>query len=170
MNITIYPKQKDCHNLEMEMLKMDVAKSPQKLPLQQLNEIGDMIQSPQYMQSAELGAGILQLHRLSEVLQNEQEVCQNGSTTSFASVEIQIAKYIFGCLAYSQSKKPSIDEILSHVKDYKVVQPLPSGKHSLSLHKVYLILQDNYPNSYLCGLFNLLICGRNNGVTKVITF
>ncbi|WP_300668879.1 hypothetical protein [Soonwooa sp.] len=44
--------KKDCHNLEMEISKMDVVEAPQKLPLQQLSEIGDMIQNPQYTLSS----------------------------------------------------------------------------------------------------------------------
>lgn len=162
--------KKDYHNHEMEILLMgEVVESP-KLHLQQLNEIGDKIQNPQYMQLAALAGGISQLHRLSEVLQNESKGCRDDLSTSFVFAETQIAKCIFECLSCSLEESPNIGEILSHVKDYTVVQPLPSGKHSLSLHKVHLILQDNYPSSFLCVLFNLLLCGRNNGVTKVITF
>lgn len=162
--------KKDCHNLEMEILKMGVVKEPQILPLQQLHEIGDMIQSQQCKKSAELASGISQLYRLSEVLQNESIDYSGDLPTSFVSAEIQLAKYISECLSCDYSENLSSAKIQSLLRDYRVVQPLPNGKHSLSLHKVYLILQDNYPNSSLCGLFNLLLCGRNNGVTKVITF
>lgn len=160
----------DYHNLEKEIAKMDVAiKFPQP-HLQQLNEIGGMIQNPQYKQSAELVAGILQLHHLSGVLQNESVNYPDDLSISFVSAEIQIAKCISECLAYSHEENQDTEKILSLVKDYKVVRPLPLGKHSLSLHKVHLILQDNYPSSYLCSLFNLFLCGRDNGITKVITF
>lgn len=47
MNTNQNCERKDYHNLEMEILKMDVAEGFQKLPLQQLSEIGDKIQSQQ---------------------------------------------------------------------------------------------------------------------------
>jgi|GEM_PF-4862616 len=163
-------EQKDSCNYQMGTMKEDAAKKDEIKPLQQLNEIGDMIRNPQYKQSAELCSGIQQLRHLSEVLRNESTGYPCDLTTSFASAEIQIAKYISECLKDSHEENSDIEKILSLIKDYKVVRLLPEGKHTLSLHKVYLILQDNYPSSSLCGLFNFLLCGRNNGTPKVITF
>lgn len=167
--ITAFVK-KDSDTPQTERQTKDVATKEQTLPLQQLREIGDMIQNPQYKQSAALCSGILQLHHLSGLLQSEVVDYPCDLPTSFASAEIQIAKYIAECLGGSPERNQDMQEILSLIKDYKVVRLLPEGKHSVSLHKVHLILQDNYPNSSLCALFNLLICGRNHGVAKVITF
>lgn len=162
--------QKDFCNPQMEKLIKGAVIKDQTKHLQQLNEIGDMIQNPRYKQSAALCLGIQQLHRLSEEMQNESIDYPYDLPTSFASAEIQIAKYISECLEDSHEENPNNEKILSLVKHYKVIRLLPEGKHSVSLHKVHLILQDNYPGSSLCGLFNLLLCGRNNGSTKVITF
>lgn len=163
-------EQTDSYSLQKGKEKEDVVKKDQIKPLRQLNEISGMIQNPQYKQSAELSQGIQQLHHLSGVLQNESVDYPYDLPTSFASAETQIAKYISECLEDSHEENSNIEKILSLVKDYKVVRLLPEEKHTVSLHKVHLILQDNYPDSSLCGLFNLLLCGRNNGTPKVITF
>ncbi len=170
MNTSSIFLETDFCDSQMGILLKDDRVKNQSKHLQQLNEIGDMIQNPQYKQSDVLVSGIQQLHYLSVTLQNEGLDSVDGLSISFASVEIQIAKCISECLGYSPEQNKYVSQILKFVKDYKVVQSLPGKRHTVSLHKVHLILQDNYSNSSLYGLFSLLLCGRNNGVTKVITF
>lgn len=163
-------EQMDSYNHQKGNEQEDAVEKDLIKPLQQLNEISDTIQNPQCKQSAELYQGIQQLHYLSGVLQNEVTDYPCDLPTFFASAETQIAKCIFECLGDFHEENSSIEKILSLIKDYKVVRLLPEEKHTVSLHKVHLILQDNYPDSSLCSLFNLLLCGINNGTSKVITF
>ena len=137
---------------------------------QLLSEISDMSRNLPRMLSEMLFVGIRQLHHLFEVLPTELRGYEGDLSTSFENVENQIEKYISECLGYSPEQTANIQEILTLVKDYKVVQLLPGKRHSVSLERVHSILQDNFSNSSLCGLFNILLAGYMDSETKVITF
>jgi hypothetical protein len=51
-----------------------------------------------------------------------------------------------------------------------VVAAAPSGNPSVSLHRVHVILQDNFPDSCLCKLFNLFLDCHPKVQSKTIVF
>ena len=110
------------------------------------------------------------LSRIFGVLQSEEEARQDGLSTSSVRVEREIARYISGCLSDSDEQMRDIRHILSLLKSYGVVRPLPGGKCSVSLLQIHLILQDNFQDSWLCKLLNILLGCSPDVETKTIQF
>jgi hypothetical protein len=81
------------------------------------------------------------------------------SSTSFARVEKEIAKCISECLSDVPSRKRNVHQILQYVVDYRVVRFHHSGTPKVSLHRVHLILQDNFPGSCFCRFCNIMLAG-----------
>jgi hypothetical protein len=100
--------------------------------------------------------------------QNESTDYRGARSISFDCVAMGLAKHISQCLADYPLQKRNVPYILSLLRDYKVVGFLPGKNHTVSLHKVHLILQDNYPDSWLCGLMNELLAGVGNGISKTV--
>jgi hypothetical protein len=111
-----------------------------------------------------------QLQRLLEVLQGELINYEGDLPTSSARVEKEIARCISECLADVDRQRKDIPYVQSLLRVYKVVLPHRDGKPTVSLHKVHVILQDNFPDSCLCKLMNILLADWMNTTTKVITF
>lgn len=89
--------------------------------------------------------------------------------TSSDCVEKEIGKYIAECLSSAHEQSHDTGDIQDLIRDYKVVQPLPERNHSVSLQRVHSILEDNFPNSSLYQLLELLVNGKQNIKPKVIT-
>ena len=113
---------------------------------------------------------IVQLSRILETLQDESTDYSGGLPTSFVRAENAIARCISECLRDYPGQKIGTSHIQSLLREHKVVRLLPDGTHSVSLHTVHTILQDNFPNSSLCLLFNILLAGWMGSSTKVIEF
>lgn len=160
----------DCQNPQKENPIAEMTVSMVQAHLQQQYETYDTIRNLQPRQSPEYRSSIGQLRRIFEVLQDELKDYQGDLPTSFARVETELAKCISGCLVDVRPQRRDIDYIRSLLRDQQVIVPLRCGKPSVSLHKVHLILQDNYKDSYLCELFNILIAGFMGVETKVINF
>lgn len=114
--------------------------------------------------------GIQELSRIFGVLQSEEASSRGGLSTSSARVETEIAKCISECLSSFDGQNQDIPHILSLLKSYKVVRPLPYGRCSVSLLQIHLILQDNFEDSCLCKLLNIILGCHSNVVTKTIQF
>ena len=114
--------------------------------------------------------GMQELSRIFGVLQSEEEAGRGGLSTFSAHVETEIAKCISECLSSFDGQKRDIRYILSLVKSYRVVRPLPGGKCSVSLLQIHLILQDNFEGSCLCNLLNILLGCYPDTVAKTIQF
>lgn len=117
-------------------------------------------------------SGVSQLQRIFAALQTEVIHHPGNSPTSFACVENRIAKCICGCLQDVPERSRHIGRIQSLVAEYKVVQPVMGlhQKPTVSLLSVFVLLQDNYPNSCLRKLFDVFIAECGNVTTKTVTF
>jgi hypothetical protein len=104
------------------------------------------------------------------VLQSELKEYPDDLPTSFVDAETQIAQHICKCLADVPEQRRDISGVQALLRVYKVVRLLPGGNHSVSLERVYSILQDNYIDSSLHKLFYLMLTGVGKAETKVITF
>jgi len=136
--------------------------------LRMLQEMLGKTWRPQYPLCREYHSGVLQLLQLFEVLQSEEAAGLGGLSTSFASVETLIAKCISECLSGCSSRSRNMHKILSLVRDYRVVRPLQDGSCSVSLLQIHSILQDNYKDSYLCILFDILLGCRSGIASKAV--
>lgn len=134
-----------------------------------LNEIHDMNHDQEQEKPQLTDQVSRQLQKIFEVQHNEVKGYHCDLPTSFAIVETEIAKCIAECLSDYPEQRRSIPFVLSLLKDYKVLVPVQGQNPSISLDKLYSILQDNFQDSYLCGLFNYFLAGRGNLQTKVIT-
>lgn len=133
-------------------------------------EISDKNRHPLNLQRLAYDQGIRQLNKLLAVQQNEIQVRPDDLPTSFANVETAIAQCIYECLGDSERKTHDIQHVLSLVRNSKVLLPVQGENPTVSLDKVHSILQDNFSDSYLCKLFNILIAGFMNTTPKVISF
>lgn len=113
---------------------------------------------------------IQQLNQLFVEPPHAEASSEGDLPTSFVSAEREIAKYIAECLGGSDEQNGDIENILSLIRDYKVVQFPQEKNHSVSLERVHSILEDNFPNSSLYQLLELLINGNQKVKSKVITF
>jgi len=120
--------------------------------------------------SAEYLQAIEQLRRIFDKRRVELVDYRGDLPTSFVCVEKEIVRCIAGCLTDIPAQRCNTSRIQSFVRLYKVVQILPDGSHSVSLHKVHLILQDNYKDSCFCKLLNILLTGFMGSETKTIDF
>lgn len=143
-------------------------KTAQK-PQPSLCENPCMIPDLQSLQSAAFCQAVQQLQRIFDTQRNESAKYPDDLPTSFVDVEREIARCISGCLCDVPSRNRDISHIQSLLRDYKVVGFVPGQTPSVSLERVYLILQDNYAGSSLCGLFNIFLAEFHNVQTKVIT-
>ena len=136
----------------------------------QQNENLDKNHHQQFQPEAQYQKGIEQLYRIFSMLRSEAKADLDSSATSFACVEKEIAKCISECLQDVPPYIHDIDSIQSLLKDYKVIQFDSDQNPSVSLHRIHVILQDNYKDSSLCRLFNICITGFMGINTKVIVF
>lgn len=114
--------------------------------------------------------GIDKLFRIFEARRSEEEARRDGLSTSFASVEKAIATYIAGCLSDYPSRKRGIRRIRTLVKAYRVVTPLQDGSPSVSLGRVYSLIEDNFEGSCLRKFLGIMIAGHKNTTPQVVTF
>lgn len=126
-----------------------------------------------YQQSTllrEYHSGMKRLLLIFEAQQNELVEFGGDSPTSFATVEMEIAKCISGCLSDVPEQMRSISKVQSLLRDYRVLLPVRGQNSTISLHRIHLILQDNFQDSFLCQLMDLLLCDKFNTLSKVIIF
>lgn len=159
---TIYPQKEKTPFLNEQSEKKDLG--------QLLNEIYDMILSQPREQFLLSLSEIRQLHRIIAMLPSEGANSEGDLPTSFAYAETQLSKCISECLRDDPAQIVNTDEVLKLIQDCRVFQSLPERKQSVSLERVHGILQDNFPDSSLTLLFNILLAGFYDSQTKVITF
>lgn len=114
--------------------------------------------------------GIDKLSRIFEVQHSEEEARQDGLSISFVPVENAIATYIAGCLSDYPSQKRGIRRIRALVRAYRVVTPLRDGSPSVSLGRVYSLIEDNFEGSCLRKFLGIMIAGHMNTTPQVVTF
>lgn len=132
-------------------------KEPVQQPLQ--HEIPDKTLCPQFLQEGRAHSARLQLRTILEALPNEEVHPGDDLPTSFVDVENRLARCISECLIDVPSQMRDVDHVQSLLRVYRVVQPLLGGTHTVSLHRVHVILQDNFPDSWLCLLMNMTLAG-----------
>lgn len=172
MKFNIVSKEvEDTVLLQMENMQTEYGtEKHQKALLQLLNEIYDKSLNLPRTQFPIYYSKIQQLHRLFVVPPYAKANSEGDLPTSSVGVEREIAKYISECLPSSHERNSNIDQILTLIEDYKVVQPLGQKNQSVSLERVHSILEDNFQDSSLCKLFDMLLKGNEKTATKVITF
>lgn len=148
---------RDCRTPRTETLAVENRVIEVQAHLRMLQEMIGKISRPQYPIYREYHSGVSQLLRLFGVLQSEEAVDPDGLPTSFVVAETLIAKCISECLSGCPSRSRGMDKILSLVRDYRVVRPLQDGSCSVSLLRIHSILQDNYKDSYLCKLLDVIL-------------
>lgn len=158
-----------CHQTVAPGTNPDSAASVQAC-LRQLSETFDKSHRRQSWLCQRCLRGIEVLSRIFEVLRSEEEARQDGLSTSFAHVEKAIATYIAGCLSDYPSRKRGIRRIRALVRDYRVVTPLRDGSPSVSLGRVYSLIEDNFQGSCLRKFLGIMIAGHMNTTTQVMTF
>lgn len=140
--------------------------SPALLP----HETAGTIPDRQSWQSAQAEQALGLLQRITALQQSESASYPDDLPTSFVAVERAIAQCISECLPDVPARKRGISHIQALLRDYRVVGFVPCQTPSVSLQRVHSILQDNYADSYLCRLMNILLAGFMQTQTKVITF
>lgn len=156
---------------EKEMWQREKFQSKHLKVLQQLlNEIYDKSLNLPHRQFQISYSRVLQFHRLFVKQPYESVNYEGDPPISSAFVEREIAKYISECLVNTPEQTLDIQQIEEMIRDYKVVQPLGQKNHSVSLERVHSILEDNFQDSSLCKLLNILLKGDKNTRTKVVTF
>lgn len=163
-------KKKDYQSPQKETHKFSNSPKDFPLPEQIWNEIDDMNQNQAHYQHQQPVKEIQMLQKILEVQQNEIQDYQGDLPTSLLFAEKEVVKYISECLQDDSASINDISCIPTLVRDYKVVSPVRGQIPSVSLRKIHLILQDNYKDSSLCKLFNLLLGCSKILQTKVITF
>ncbi len=134
------------------------------------NETYGTIPNRQQYISAEYLRAVKWLHEIFVMRQSESAGYEGDLPTSFVCVETEIARCISECLADVPARMRSVSYIRSLVRCNRVVQLLPDGRHSVSLRKVHVILQDNFEGSCFCKLLNILLAGFMGSETKTIDF
>lgn len=162
--------QKDYRTSQKESYEIPPLTAEAQALLQSLHENGGRSLHQQSLLSIEYRQAALLLPRIFEVLQLEVVENRDDLPTSFVDVENEIAKCMQVCLKDAPVRKRRIEYIQSLVADYRVVSVVLGKNPSVSLHKVHLIVQDNFPNSSLCLLLNILLAGWRDVTTKVIDF
>ncbi len=158
-----------CHQTAVPETNPDSAASVQEC-LRQLSETFGKDHRPQSWLCRRYLRGIGMLSRIFEVQRSEEEARQDGLSTSFAHVEKAIATYIAGCLSDYPSRKRGIRRIRALVRDYRVVTPLRDGSPSVSLGRVYSLIEDNFEGSCLRKFLGIMIAGHINTTPQVVTF
>lgn len=162
--------QKENHSLQKETPSTAVQIAEVQGHLQSLSEIFGKTPYRLSGKYRRCQIGIQELSGIIGVLQTEEVVLPGDSSTSSVDVEIEIAKCISRCLSDFDGQTKDIAHILSLVKTYGVVRPLPERKCSVSLQQIHLILQDNFEGSWLCKLLNIFLGCYPNVEAKTILF
>lgn len=159
-------------DLQMETLQTDEKTKHLKKLQQKLNEIYDKSQHLPHYKLASMHLLADRWLRIIATQTSEGVSYADDSPTSCVSVENELANCIFGCLGDSHEQNGGIQDMLNHIQSYKVVRPLEGKNHSVSLTTVEVLLQDNYKDSLLHRLFELLLKDSDcqNRKTKAITF
>lgn len=161
----------DCRNPQKETTQKETYIESDKDLLQKLCESLCMdLPFQEYLKSRIFRQGIQQLIRIIELQQTESEVGLGVLSTSSDYVEKEIAKHTIECLGNSDAQTQDTASFLSLLKDYRVVQSLDPRDSSVSLLRLYSILQDNYKSSPLCGLLDIFITEKYDVKSKIITF
>lgn len=114
--------------------------------------------------------GISELSRIFEVLHSEEEARRDGLSISFEVVERELTKCISGCLSDCSSQSRDTRRILCLLKAYKVVTPLLNGSPSVSLGRLYSMIEDNFQCSWLGRLLGIVIAGHHGVSQQAIVF
>ncbi|MCM1439244.1 MAG: hypothetical protein NC131_08620 [Roseburia sp.] len=138
--------------------------------LRTLYETYDRNHDPQSVLLQRYLLGILKLSLQFEVMQSEEEARLGGLTTSFESVEKEISRCISGCLSDCDAQSRDTAHIQALLRDYRVVTPLRDGSPSVSLGRLYSLIEDNFEGSCLRKLLGIMIAGHMNTTTQVVTF
>lgn len=138
--------------------------------LRTLYETYDRNHDPQSVLLRRYLLGVARLSLQFEVMQSEEEARLDGLSTSFGCVEREIARCISGCLSGCDAQSRDSAHIQALLEDYKVVTPLRDGSPSVSLGRLYSLIEDNFQGSCLRTLLGIMIAGHMNTTTQVVTF
>jgi len=165
---SILKDEKDYRNRQKESCRVGnlTETEPGQQPLQY--EILDKTLCQRSLQEVRAHSASLQLRTILEALPNEESALGDDLPTSFVDVENRVAKCISECLRDVPSQRRGIERVQSLLRSYKVVRPLRGGTQSVSLHRVHVILQDNFPDSWLCFLMNMTMAGWMNTTSMTV--
>jgi hypothetical protein len=162
--------KKDFRTRQTEILQTGDSAAEAPAPGLSQSEIRGRNRDLQYRLLGEYRQGVARLHRIFEALHNELTEYPGDLPTSFFLAESEIAKCISGCLQDVREQNECIPDILSLVRGYGVVAPVRAGNPTVSLDRLHLLLQDNFPDSCLCRLLNIFLSEFMNVHAKVISF
>lgn len=149
--------QKDLDSLQTGSFAMGKKTGSILMPRHRLNETHDKNQNQRPPHLVEYREEIVQWQKKSVMQRNAIQEDQHVLSTSLSVVATEIAKCIAGCLADAPLHKSSVTLLRQLLIDYKAVQSLHDGRTLISLHRVHLILQDNFSNSCLCRFCDIML-------------
>lgn len=152
------------------ILSMEHQEAGVRERLQSLCESYGKNQSRQSLLCRKYLTGISELSKIFAMLQTEEEARQDGLSTSSPDAVTPAEQCISECLADLLQEICDTSSILSLLRVYGVVTPLPCGKNSVSLSRIHLILQDNFQGSSLCRLFNVMLGCYPGAESKSVVF
>ena len=138
--------------------------------LQRLNENLGMIRHQEPRLCREYQTEIAELCKIFAMRQNERLLHRGAESTFSQDVVRETERCISECLAGLLQETRDTTGILSLLEDYRVVGALQEGKCCVSLSRLHSILQDNYEDSWLCGLFNMILGCHSLTEPRVISF
>jgi hypothetical protein len=153
----------DYRGQKMEIFSKLDRKAKEAKLRQQLDEIYDTIRHLPDLQFREGVHSVSQLRQITVARQAATKVNQDDFATSFASAENRLALCIAQLLANDVAQNPSRQDILELLRAQKVFLGLPNQTGILSLHEVFVTLQDNFPSSFLTSFLMLIIEGDHMG-------
>lgn len=114
--------------------------------------------------------GTHQLSKIFDMLPVESAKCPDDLTTWHDSVVKELAQYIARFLFDESEQKRRILALTRLINEYKVVQFVHQKNLTISLHRIHVLLQDNFPSSFFCDFLHLALIGRSNIQSKTIAF
>lgn len=158
------------HNHRTEKFSTVETEASVQEHLQRLNETLGTILDPESMLCREYQFQISELSRIFAMQQNERSVHQADQSTSSSDVVREAEKCISECLAGLLQGTQDTNDILSLLRDYRVVRELSERKCCVSLTRIHSILQDNFRGSFLCNFFNMIFGCHPLTESRVIAF
>jgi hypothetical protein len=161
---------KDYQNHQKGSKTADGVLRAPELPPQIQHETRGMSHGQQFRLLAEYQQANRRLLRIVEAQQDELTKYPDDLPTAFVRAETELARCIEALTDDCVKPTQDIGYLRGLLRDYKAVGLLRDGTPTISPDAVFLILQDNFPNSSLRNLFNLLFADFNNSLAKVISF
>lgn len=138
--------------------------------LQRLNESLGKIRGQGSLLSREYQFQIAELSRIFAMRQNERSAHRGEQSIFSPDAVREVERCISECLAGLLPGTQDTNDILSLLRDYRVVRALSERKCCVSLTRLHSILQDNFRGSLLCRLFNMILGCHPLTESRVIAF